>query len=177
MADAKWYILHTVSGSEKSVKKMIEERVAKKNMANLFQEIVVPVIETPEIKKGKKVIAEKKFMPGYVLLKMLMTDDSWHLVKSVPKVTGFLGSKTTPQPLSQREVDNLFKQIEDETETANLSSLYNAGDSVQILDGPFDTFSGVVEQVYSETQKLRVSVSIFGKETPIELGFSQVKKN
>ena len=97
---SKWYILHTVSGSEKGVKRMIEDQVAKKKMSDFFEEIVVPVVEVPEIKRGKKVLAEKKFMPGYVLIKMKMTDESWHLVKSVPKITGFLGSKTTPQSLS-----------------------------------------------------------------------------
>jgi len=172
----KWYILHTVSGSEKGVKRMIEDQIAKKGMADQFESIIVPVVEVPEIKRGKKVITEKKFMPGYVLIKMNMTDESWHLVKSVPKVTGFLGSKTTPEALSQAEVDNIFRQIETESKSVTSSSLYGVGDKVQVIDGPFDTFSGVVEEVDGEGQKLKISVSIFGKATPIELSFTQVKK-
>lgn len=174
---AKWYILHTVSGSEKGVKRMIEDQIVKKKMSDFFEEIVVPVVEVPEIKRGKKVLAEKKFMPGYVLIKMKMTDESWHLVKSVPKITGFLGSKTTPQSLSDSEVKRIFSQLEAESKTASISSLYNVGDKVQVIDGPFDSFSGVVEEVDIEGQKLKVSVSIFGKATPIELSFTQVKRN
>ncbi len=173
---AKWYILHTVSGSEKGVKKMIEDQVVKKKMSDYFEDVVVPVIEVPEIKRGKKVMSEKKFMPGYVLIKMKMTDDSWHLVKSVPKTTGFLGSKTQPQALSDTEVEGIFKKLEAESKSASSTSIYNAGDKVQIIDGPFDSFTGVVEEVDIEGQKLKVSVSIFGKATPIELSFTQVKK-
>lgn len=174
---AKWYILHTASGSEKSVKTMIEDQVEKKNMQGLFKEIIVPVVEVPEIKRGKRIITEKKFMPGYILIKMQMTDDSWHLVKSVPKITGFLGGKTTPQSLSDTEVKRIFSQLEHETKTASISSLHNIGDKVQVIDGPFDSFSGLIEDVDVESQRLRVSVSIFGKATPIELSFTQVKKN
>lgn len=174
---AKWYILHTVSGSEKGVKKMIEDQVLKKKMSDYFEEIVVPVVEVPEIKRGKKVLSEKKFIPGYILMKMKMTDESWHLVKSVPKTTGFLGSKTTPKSLSESEVKAVFSQLEAESKSASISSLYNVGDKVQVIDGPFDSFSGVVEEVDSEGQKLKISVSIFGKAIPIELSFTQVKKN
>jgi transcriptional antiterminator NusG len=174
---AKWYILHTVSGSEKGVKRMIEDQIVKRKMSDFFEEIVVPVVEVPEIKRGKKVLTEKKFMPGYVLMKMKMTDESWHLVKSVPKTTGFLGSKTTPQSLSQAEVDRVFSQLEAESITASISSLYNVGDKVQVIDGPFDSFTGTVEEVDIEGQKMKISVSIFGKATPIELSFTQVKKN
>ena len=174
---ADWYILHTVSGSEKGVKKMIEDQIVKKKMSDYFEEIVVPVVEVPEIKRGKRVLSEKKFMPGYVLIKMDMNDESWHLVKSVPKTTGFLGSKTVPKALSEREVDAIFKQLENESKNASVSSIYNVGDKVQVIDGPFDSFSGVVEEVDVEEQKLKISVSIFGKATPIELGFTQVKKS
>lgn len=174
---AKWYILHTVSGSEKGVKRMIEDQIIKQKMSDSFEQIVVPVVEVPEIKRGKKVLTEKKFMPGYILIKMNMTDESWHLVKSVPKITGFLGSKTMPQPLSNSEVETIFKKLEAETKTASATSLYNVGDNVQVIDGPFDTFSGTVEEVDVAAQKLKVSVSIFGKATPIELAFTQVKKS
>ena len=174
---AKWYILHTVSGSEKRVKRMIEDQVAKKKMFDSFEEVVVPILEVPEIKRGKKVLSEKKFMPGYILIRMKMTDESWHLVKSVPKITGFLGSKVTPQSLSDAEVERVFKQLEAVSKTVNVLSLYNIGDKVQVIDGPFDSFSGIVEEVDGEMQRLKVSVSIFGKATPIELSFTQVKKN
>ena len=172
-----WYILHTMSGSEKGVKKMLEDQIAKKNMSESFKEIVVPVIEVPEIKRGKRVTSEKKFMPGYVLIKMNMTNEAWHLVKSVPKITGFLGSKTTPQPLSEKEAKAIFDQLELESKNASSASIYNVGDKVQIIDGPFDAFSGIVDEVNVETQKLKVSVLIFGKSTPIELSFTQVKKD
>jgi transcriptional antiterminator NusG len=173
----RWYILHTVSGSEKRTKQLIQDQIIKNNMSEYFEDIVVPVVEVPEIKRGKKVMTEKKFMPGYILIKMNMTDDSWHLVKSVPKVNGFLGSKTKPIPLSDDEVSNIFKQLESENQSAGSVGLYNIGDKVQVIDGPFDSFSGVVEEVNFEEQKLKISVSIFGKGTPIELSFSQVKKN
>jgi transcriptional antiterminator NusG len=173
---AKWYILHTVSGSEKRVKQMIQDQIVKKNMSDQFEDIVVPIIEVPEIKRGKRVVTEKKFMPGYVLIKMKMTDESWHLVKSVPKITGFLGTKTTPNPMSEEEVERIFKQLESETKNATSSSLYNVGDKIQVIDGPFDSFSGFVEEIDVEAQRLKISVSIFGKATPIELSFNQVKK-
>lgn len=173
---AKWYILHTASGSEKRVKQMIQDQIAKQSMSEYFQDIVVPVIEVPEIKRGKQVIVEKKFMPGYILIKMKMTDESWHLVKSVPKITGFLGSKTSPKPLNEEEINSIFAQLESESKNATSSSLYSVGDKVQVIDGPFDAFTGIVEEVDIETQRLKISVSIFGKATPIELSFSQVKK-
>jgi len=172
----KWYILHTVSGSEKKVKQMIQDQIVKKNMSDQFEDIVVPIIEVPEIKRGKKVLSEKKFMPGYVLIKMKMTDESWHLVKSVPKITGFLGGKTTPNAMNESEVQRIFKQLEQETKNATSTSLYNIGDKIRVIDGPFDSFSGFVEEIYVEAQRLKISVSIFGKATPIELSFSQVKK-
>jgi transcriptional antiterminator NusG len=115
-------------------------------------------------------------MPGYILIKMKMSDESWHLVRSVPKVTGFLGSKTAPQSLSENEVKRIFYQLEDASKTASLSSMFYVGDKVQVIDGPFDSFSGLIEEVNIEEQKLKVAVSIFGKATPIELGFTKVKK-
>lgn len=174
---AKWYILNTISGSENGVKKLIEEQIKKHGMSDHFEQIVVPIIEVPEIKRGKKVITEKKFMPGYILIKMNMTDESWHLVKSVPKTTGFLGSKTRPQSLSENEVESVFKQMETEAKSVSSASLYNPGDKVEVIDGPFDSFSGIVEEVDLQKQILKVSVSIFGKDTPIELNFTQVKKS
>jgi transcriptional antiterminator NusG len=173
---AKWYIIHTVSGSEKSVKKKLEEQIAKANMFEFFEQIIVPVVEVPGIKRGKKVLIEKKVMPGYILLKAEMTEAVWHLVMSVAKVTGFLGSKKTPQSLTDAEVQSVLKTLENESKMASASSIYNVGDKVQVIDGPFDSFSGVVEEVDADVQRVKVSVSIFGKATPIELTFTQVKK-
>lgn len=174
---AKWYVIHTLSGSEKRVKQMIFDQAAKKSMQNIFEDIVIPVIEVPEVKKGKVGKAEKKIMPGYILLKMNMTDEAWHLVKSVPKITGFLGSKSTPQALTDKEVENIFSRIELETKGAVVAKLYDIGEQIIVTDGPFDTFTGVVEDIDNDKKRLKVSISIFGKATPIELSFTQVKKN
>ncbi len=172
---AKWYILHTMSGSEKSVEKTLKDQIVRHDMSKYFEEIVVPIVEVPEIRRGKKVMTEKKFMPGYIFIKMKMTDESWHLVKKVTK-TKFLGSKEKPEPLSEKEVNAVFNQLENASEVASSASIYSVGDKVQVIDGPFDSFSGVVEEVNAEEQKLKISVSIFGKDTPIELNFTQVKK-
>lgn len=174
---AKWYILHSISGSEKKVKKLIEEQIAKKHMSEYFEEILIPVILVPEIKRGRKVVTEKKFMPGYILIKMKMTDESWHLVKSVPKITGFLGTRTKPKAMNDQEIKRILKQIEFESKNLSVASLYHVGDKIQVIDGPFDSFSGFVEEVNSDSQKLKISVFIFGKATPIELNFNQVKKS
>jgi transcriptional antiterminator NusG len=174
---AQWYVIHTLSGLEKNVRQMILDQIAKENMSEFFEDIVVPVIEISEVKRGKNVKTEKKFMPGYILIKMNMTDASWHLVKSVNKVTGFLGSKSTPQALSEKEIQNIFSQLESETKNAIISKLYEIGEEVIVTDGPFETFTGVVEEIDYDKSKLRVSISIFGKATPMELSFTQVKKN
>ncbi|MDR0329182.1 MAG: transcription termination/antitermination protein NusG [Rickettsia sp.] len=173
----QWYVIHTLSGSEKHVKQMILDQIAKQGMSEFFEDIVVPVIEVPEVKRGKNVKTEKKFMPGYILIKMNMTDDSWHLVKSVTKVTGFLGGKSTPQALSEKEIQNIFSKLEAETKDARVSKLYEIGEVVIVTDGPFETFTGVIEEIDYDKNRLRVSISIFGKATPIELNFTQVKKN
>lgn len=173
----QWYVIHTLSGSEKRVKQMILDQIAKQGMSEFFEDIVVPVIEVPEVKRGKNVKTEKKFMPGYILINMNMTDDSWHLVKSVTKVTGFLGSKSTPQALSEKEIQNIFSKLEAETKDARISKLYEIGEVVIVTDGPFETFTGVVEEIDCDKNRLRVSISIFGKATPIELNFTQIKKN
>lgn len=173
----QWYVIHTLSGSEKRVKQMIIDQIAKQGMSEFFEDIVVPVIEVPEVKRGKNVKTEKKFMPGYILIKMNMTDDSWHLVKSVTKVTGFLGGKSTPQALSEKEIQNIFSKLEAETKDARVSKLYEIGEVVIVTDGPFETFTGVIEEIDYDKNRLRVSISIFGKATPIELNFTQVKKN
>jgi transcriptional antiterminator NusG len=173
----QWYVIHTISGSEKRVKQMILDQIAKKNMSEFFGDIVVPVIEVPEVKRGKNVKTEKKFMPGYIFIQMNMTDDSWHLVKSVTKVTGFLGGKSAPTALSETEIQNIFSKLESENKDAEISKLYEVGEVVIVTDGPFETFTGVVEEIYNDKSRLRVSISIFGKATPIELNFTQVRKS
>ena len=164
-----------MSGSEKNVKRTLQDQIARHNMSKYFDKIEVPIVEVPEIKRGKKVMTEKNLMPGYIFIKMNMSDESWHLVKKVTK-TKFLGSKEKPEPLSEKEVEAVFNQLESASETASLASIYSVGDKVQVIDGPFDSFSGVVEEVNAAEQKLKISVSIFGKDTPIELSFTQVKK-
>lgn len=170
----KWYTLQVQSGTERSVKQSIEERVIKKEMSHFFGEIVIPATKVKEIKRGKPVILDKKFMPGYMLINMVMTDESWHLVKDIPKVKGFLGSKTRPESLSQKDVDTILSKMDSDSESVFLSSIYKIGDNVKIIDGPFDNFSGAIEEVDEENEKLKVSVKIFGKITPIELSFAQV---
>lgn len=172
----KWYVLYTISGSEKKVKKRIEELALEKGLQSNFSEIIVPMIEVPEIKKGKKVMVEKKLMSSYILLKMEMTDEAWHLVKSVSGAVGFLGSKTNPHPLTEDEANSMFDQLQVHAKNATDSSLYNLGDKVRVTDGPFESLSGSVEAVDPQKQTVKVSVSIFGKPTPVELGFAQVRK-
>lgn len=173
----RWYVIHTASGKEKSIKQNMLTKIAKQNMSGFFEEILVPVFGVSEVKRGKEVRVEKKIMPSYILVRMDMTDKAWHLVKSVPGVTGFLGSKTTPQALNEQEVQNIFNKIEAETKGAKNAKLYEIGEQVMVIEGPFETFPGTVEEVDHEKNRLKVSVSIFGKATPIDLSFTQVKKN
>lgn len=174
---SKWYILHSMSGSEKRVKESILEQAAKKKMLDYFEDIVIPTIEVPEVKRGKKVFVEKKFMPGYILVKMNMTDEAWHVVKSIPKVSGFLGNISKPQPVSDVEINNIFKQMDKQTQNAAIAESYEVGEVVKVVDGPFDSFSGVVEEVDYDKSRMRVAVSIFGRSTPIDLNFKQVEKS
>lgn len=173
----QWYIVHTMSGSEKRIKQMIFDQAARKNMSELFEDVVVPVVEMPEIKRGKEVKVEKKFMPGYILIKMEMTDEAWHLVKSIPRITGFLGNGAKPRPVPESEVQVIFSQLESKTQNASVVSTYAVGESVTVIDGPFESFTGVVEDVDPSKSRLRVSVSIFGRATPIDLDFTQIKKD
>ena len=172
----KWYVIHTHSGVEKRVKEAIAERAQKANMSDLINEMMVPVLEITEIKKGKKVLSEKKFMPGYLLMKVSMTDDLWHLIKSTPKVTGFIGGGKMPIPVSEKEIHNILKQIEITEKKVEQSARYFVGDSVKVNDGPFESFSGIVEEVDEHKSRLRVAVTIFGRVTPLDLSFTQVEK-
>jgi transcriptional antiterminator NusG len=173
----RWYIIHAHSGYEKKVASSIEEKVVKYKMEGKFKDIIVPMEEVVEVKKGKKVNSEKKIFPGYVLINMDLDDDSWHLVKSTPKVTGFLGAGSKPLPVSQAEVDRIIKQIEEGVEKPRSLVSFEVGEEVRVADGPFATFTGFVEMVDEEKQRLKVTVSIFGRSTPVDLDFTQVEKS
>ena len=173
----KWYVVHAYSGFEKSVKRALLERIERSGMQDKFGQILVPVEEVVEMKGGQKSISERKFFPGYVLVEMDMTDDSWHLVKNTPKVTGFVGGTAHhPTPISEKEVKNILDQIQEGVEKPKPKILFEVGEGVRVREGPFTDFHGSVEEVNYDKNKLRVSVSIFGRSTPVELEFSQVEK-
>ena len=173
----KWYVVHTYSGFEKSVQRALLERIKRSEMQDLFGQILVPVEEVVEMKNGAKAISERKFFPGYVLVEMDMTDDTWHLVKSTPKVTGFVGGTANkPTPISQKEVDAILRQVQEGVEKPKPKVLFEVGESVRVTEGPFTDFNGNVEEVNYEKSKIRVSVLIFGRATPVELDFGQVEK-
>jgi transcriptional antiterminator NusG len=174
---ARWYVLHVYSGFEKKVASSIKEQAEQKGMQELFEQVLVPMDSVVEMRKGnKKVAAERKFFPGYVLAKMEMTDESWHLVKNTPKVTGFLGGRGRPTPITDAEAERLLKQIKEGIEKPKPSITYEIGEQVRVIDGPFTSFNGMVEEVDEEKTRLKVSVSIFGRPTPVELEYSQVEK-
>ncbi|MBF0156485.1 MAG: transcription termination/antitermination protein NusG [Magnetococcales bacterium] len=172
----KWYVLHAYSGFEKKVKTALEEKIRLTGMTDLFEEILVPSEDVVELRKGKKVTSERKFFPGYVLIRMEMNDETWHLVNETPKVAGFLGGGGQPQPLADREVEKILKQVVDGMERPKPKVTFAVGEGVRVVDGPFVSFSGVVENVDEDKTRLKVSVSIFGRATPVELDFVQVEK-
>ena len=173
----RWYVVHAYSGFEKSVQRALTERVARQGMSDLFGRILVPVEEVVELKSGQKSITERKFFPGYVLVEMEMNDESWHLVKSTPKVTGFVGGTANkPTPISEKEVEKIMQQMQDGVEKPRPKVLFEPGEVVRVKDGPFTDFHGSVEHVNYEKSRLRVSVTIFGRSTPVELEFGQVEK-
>ncbi|WP_293008729.1 transcription termination/antitermination protein NusG [Nitrosomonas sp.] len=174
----KWYVVHAYSGYEKSVQKALRDRIDRAGMQDKFGQILVPVEEVIEMKSGQKSISERKFFPGYVLVEMEMSDDTWHLVKNTDKVTGFVGgSAMKPTPISQKEVDNILHQIQEGVEKPKPKILFEMGEAVRVKEGPFTDFHGNVEDVNYDKSKLRVSVSIFGRPTPVELDFNQVEKS
>src|SRR5512141_1590440 len=173
----RWYVVHTYSQFEKSVHRALVERIARAGMQDLFGQILVPTEEVVEMKSGQKSISERKFFPGYVLVEMEMTDETWHLVKNTAKVTGFIGgSAMKPTPISEKEVENILHQIQEGVEKPKPKILFEAGEAVRVKEGPFTDFHGNVEDVNYDKSKLRVSVSIFGRSTPVELDFGQVEK-
>ena len=173
----RWYVVHAYSGFEKSVQRALQERIQRYEMQDSFGRVLVPVEEVVELKQGQKSISERKFFPGYVLVEMEMNDESWHLVKSTPKVTGFVGgSANKPTPISEKEVEKIMQQMQDGVEKPRPKVLFEPGEVVRVKEGPFTDFHGSVEHVNYEKNRLRVSVTIFGRATPVELEFGQVEK-
>lgn len=173
----RWYVLNVYSGSEQRVKDVILENAAKQKMEDYFGDIMIPMEEVMEVKKGKRVTTERKFFPGYILINMEMNDNAWHLVKSVPKVTGFLGGGKKPVPMTEAEASRLIKQVEEGVERPRSTVSFDIGEEVKVTDGPFASFNGSVEEIDEEKQTLKVTVSIFGRATPVELEFTQVEKS
>ncbi len=174
----RWYVMHAYSGFEKSVARMLEERIRRSGMQESFGRILVPTEEVVEMKAGQKAISERKFFPGYVLVEMDMNDEAWHLVKNTPKVTGFVGGAhgRKPPPISEKEVQGIMQQMQEGVEKPKPKVLFDVGELVRVKDGPFADFQGTVEDVNYDKSKLRVSVTIFGRATPVELEFGQVEK-
>ena len=172
----RWYVVHVYSGFEKKIAQQIKDQAVRSGLGEQFEEVLVPSEIVVEMRRGQKINSEHKFFPGYVLVKMDLTDDAWHLVKNTPKVTGFLGSKTKPSPISEAEADRILKQSQEGVERPRPAVLFDIGEQVRVSDGPFASFNGTVEEVDEEKGRLKVSVSIFGRSTPVELEYSQVEK-
>lgn len=172
----RWYIVHTYSNFEKKVADSIREQAAAKGLSDIFEDILVPTEEVVEMRRGRKITSERRFFPGYVLAKMDMTDEAYHLIKNTPKVTGFLGSEKKPIPISDAEATRIIQQVQEGIERPRPSVSFEVGEQVRVADGPFASFSGLVEEVDEERSRVKVAVSIFGRPTPVELEFAQVEK-
>ena len=172
---SRWYVVHVFSGFERKVRESIEEQVKQKGMQGLIEQVLVPMEEVVEVKNGAKVNSSRKFFPGYVLVKMEMSDETLHLVRNTPKVSGFLGGKR-PTPITEAEANRIMQQVQEGIEKPKSSVVYEVGEEIRIVEGPFAPFVGMVESVDTEKAKLKVMVLIFGRSTPVELEFSQVEK-
>lgn len=172
-----WYVVHTYSGYEQKAKKALEERIKSHKMEPLFEEILVPSENVVEIRKGQKKTTTRKFFPSYILVKMELNDQTWHLVKATPKITGFVGNSTNPPIVPEGEVLKISKRIDEGQMKPKMKIIFEKGESVRVINGPFNTFNGLVDEVNPEKGRLKVLVSIFGRSTPVELEFAQVEKN
>jgi transcription termination/antitermination protein NusG len=173
----RWYVIHAYSNFEKKVAESIREQAKQRGLADLFDEILVPIEKVTEVRRGKKVDAERKFFPGYVLARMDMTDEAFHLIKNTPKVTGFLGADNKPMAISDTEAARIIHQVQEGIERPKPSVSFEVGEQVRVSDGPFASFNGIVEEVDDARSRLKVAVSIFGRATPVELEFGQVEKS
>lgn len=173
---ARWYIVHSYSGSESKVAQLIKEQSVKRGLEDNFEEVIVPTEEVVEIKNGAKSNVDRKYLPGYILVKMVMSDEAWHLVRSIPRVSGFLGVKGKPSPVSEAEVKRILDQVKESAENPRSDLTFEIGDQVRVSDGPFASFSGYVEEIEEDKQRLKVSVMVFGRPTPITLEYVQVEK-
>ncbi|MCP5463688.1 MAG: transcription termination/antitermination protein NusG [Deltaproteobacteria bacterium] len=173
----KWYVVHTYSGFEQKAKLSLEERIKTSGMGEFFEEVLVPAETVVEIRKGQKKTTTRKFFPSYILVKVNLTEEAWHLIKDTPKVTGFVGNGSNPPSIPEEEVLKITQRIDDGEMKPKLKYSFDKGDSVRVIDGPFNTFNGTVEEVNPEKGRLKVLVSIFGRATPVDLEFTQVEKN
>jgi transcriptional antiterminator NusG len=172
----RWYVVHVYSGNEKKVAQYVREQAEKKGISEQISEVLVPSEEVVEIRRGVKTNTEKKIFPGYILVHMHLTDESWHLVKNTPKVTGFLGSKIKPTPISEAEASRLISQLQEGSTLTKTALKFEIGELIKVSDGPFASFNGVVEEIDEDKARLKVSVTIFGRATPVDLDFTQVEK-
>jgi transcriptional antiterminator NusG len=172
----RWYIVHAYSNFERKVAESIKERAAAANLGDKFEEVLVPMEEVVEMRRGRKVSSERKFFPGYVLVKMDLSDETYHLIKNTPKVTGFLGTENKPIPITEAEAGRILQQVQEGVERPKPSVTFEIGEQVRVADGPFASFNGLVEEVDEERARLKVAVSIFGRATPVELEYGQVEK-
>ncbi len=174
VVDLKWYIVHTYSGFENKVKKSLEERIILLGQQALFGKILVPTEQVIELKKGQKKTSSRKFFPGYIMVQMVLTQETWHIVKHTAKVTGFVGGDVMPTPITDEEAENVVSQMEEGVVRPKARYLFQEGDQVKVMDGPFTNFQGVVNEVKADKEKIRVLITIFGRPTPVELDFIQV---